>query len=267
LAYERRSEHAKAKLTTRSTTMKINYLSAAMAAAIVAVAGLGASSPAKASGIPVIDVAKIANDTANQAANIAKYIQMVQQYQQQIAQMKQQYESLTGSRNLGEIMNNPALKDYLPSDWQNVYAKVQSGGYKGLSGSALAIRDANVLFDACANKTRADKQLCERSASKAAQDKAFAVGAFDKAKARWDQIAGLMKQINSTSDPKSIAELQARITAETAAVQNEQTKMQLFALASQAEDRLIQQQRHEANARTWGATGGGITAEPLTFGR
>ncbi|MEQ1529738.1 MAG: type IV secretion system protein, partial [Methylococcales bacterium] len=30
----------------------------------------------------------------------------------QIEQAKQQYESLTGSRGLGNIMNNPALRDY-----------------------------------------------------------------------------------------------------------------------------------------------------------
>ena len=48
---------------------------------------IGATAQVSASGIPVIDVAKIANDTANQAANIAKYIQMIQQYKQQIDQM------------------------------------------------------------------------------------------------------------------------------------------------------------------------------------
>ena len=72
-----------------------------------------------------------------------------------------------------------------------------------------------------------------------------------------------MAAINGTADPKAIAELQARISAEGAAIQNEQTKMQLFALASQAEDRLIQQQR-EANARTWSATGV-VRVEPMTF--
>lgn len=246
--------------------MRTKCLSLAVAAA-VAVAGLGASSPAGATGIPVIDIALNGQTQANQMANIAKYIEQIAQLKSQLDQMKQQYESLTGTRNLGEILNNQALKDYLPADWQDVYSKVASGGYSGLTGSAAAIRDANALFDACSKKQGTDKQLCERSAAKAAQDKAFAVEAFDQAKSRWDQITGLMRQINSTTDPKSIAELQARITAETAAVQNEQTKMQLYALATQAEDRLIQQQRREANARTWGATGGGITAKPLTFGQ
>lgn len=244
--------------------MKSKILSLAIATT-VAVAGMGVSSPASASGVPVVDIALNTQTQANQAANIAKYIEQIAQLKSQLDQMKQQYESITGTRNLGEILNNPAFQNYLPQEWQDVYSKVQNGGYKGLTGSAALIRDGNQLFDTCAKKTGADKTLCERAASKAAQDKAFAVEAFDKAKDRWDQIAGLMRQINSTTDPKAIAELQARINAEGAAIQNEQTKMQLFALASQAEDRLIQQQRRERNARTWGATGGGVTAKPLTF--
>lgn len=237
--------------------MKVKLLAVAMLSAAFA-------GPVLASGVPVVDVALNTQTQANQMANIAKYIEQIAQLKAQLDQMKQQYESITGSRNLGEILNNPAFQNYLPQQWQDVYAKVQNGGYKGLTGSAALIRDANQLFDTCTAKAAADKTLCERAASKAAQDKAFAIEAFDKAKERWDQIAGLMRQINSTTDPKAIAELQARINAEGAAIQNEQTKMQLFALASQAEDRLIQQQRREANARTWGATGV-VRVEPLTF--
>lgn len=235
-------------------------------AAVVAVAGFVHVSQAKASGVPVVDIALNTQTQANQTANIAKYIEQIAQLKSQLDQMKQQYESITGTRNLGEILNNPAFQNYLPQEWQDVYAKVQNGGYKGLTGSAALIRDGNQLFDTCKTKNGTEKTLCERAASKAAQDKAFAVEAFDKAKDRWDQIAGLMRQINSTTDPKAIAELQARITAETAAVQNEQTKMQLYALAAQAEDRLIEQQRREANSRTWNAGGRGVSAEPMTFG-
>jgi type IV secretion system protein VirB5 len=225
----------------------------------LSVAGIGSAS---ATGIPVIDVAKIANDTANQVVNLGKYVQMIQQYKTQIDQMKQQYDSLTGSRGLGQIAQNPELREYLPSDWQAVYDGVAKGGYKGLTGAGKAIADANQLFDSCAKQSGADKTVCERSGAKAAQDKAFSLGAFDKAKQRWTQIEQLMGQINSTTDPKAIAELQARINVEQAAIQNEQTKMQMYAMVSAAEDRLIQHQAREASA-AWGAGKGGLElAEP-----
>ena len=242
--------------------MKLKLFSNAIFAAALCVGGLFTAGQAMAQ-VPVTDIALNTQTQTNQMANLAKYVEMIAQYKTQIAQLKQQYDSLNGMRNLGQVFDNSAFKNYLPTEWQDVYSRMQNGGYKGLTGTAALIKDANQLFDTCKTKTGADKTLCERAASKAAQDKAFADEAFDKAKDRLSQIEQLMAAINGTADPKAIAELQARISAEGAAIQNEQTKMQLFALASQAEDRLIQQQR-EANARTWSATGV-VRVEPMTF--
>ncbi len=191
--------------------------------------------------------------------------------QEQLNQGKQLYDDfnkLTNVNSLGDVLNNPALRRYLPAEVQDT-GRLLNGSLSDLGsiGSrASSIRDANRLFDTCAAKQGQDKTLCERAASKAAQDKAFADDAFDRARSRWDQIEGLMRQINQTHDPKGIAELQARIASETAMIQNEQVKMNLYAMAAQAEDRLIQQQQKEAADRTWNAKGtGGVTAEPLTF--
>src|SRR5690606_22269497 len=85
--------------------------------------------------------------------------------------------------------------------------------------------------------------------AKVAQDKANALQAFDTASQRWDQIQGLMSQINSTTDPKAIAELQARINSEQAAIQNEQTKLQMFQMLAQVEQQLIEQRQHHVYAQ------------------
>lgn len=219
-----------------------------------------------ATGIPVVDAMAIAQDRVNQVERIAKAVEQINQLKGQIDQMKLQYKALTGTRNLGDIAQDPKLRDYLPSDWKSVYDGVARGGYRGLTGSARAIRDASVVFDSCARLSESRKSLCERSSSKAAMDKAFALEAYDKAWSRWDQISQLMRSINQTTDPKSIAELQARINVEQAALQNEQTKLQMYQLIADAENRLIDQQRTEQNARTWGASGRGISARPVIFG-
>jgi type IV secretion system protein VirB5 len=59
------------------------------------------------------------------------------------------------------------------------------------------------------------------------------------------QIQSLMQQINVTQDPKGVAELQARIQSESTAVDNEMTKLQLFRMLSDTEDRLIAEQQGE----------------------
>jgi len=184
------------------------------------------------------------------AANTARWAQQVEQMTSQIDQMKQQYQSITGSRGLGTIMNNPALRDYLPQDWQQVYDSVQSGGYAGLSGRAAQIYNDRKVYDACSQFTTTQQRTsCQAQAVKPSQDKAFALDAYDAATGRLSQIDQLMGKINHTADPKAIAELQGRISAEQAMIQNEQTKLQMYQMVAQAEDRLQQQRQHEINAK------------------
>lgn len=215
--------------------------------------------------IPVTDVASIGTQITNQIETIAKWKMQYDQMISQIEQAKQQYESLTGSRGLGNIMNNPALRDYLPADWQGVYDSVRSGGYAGLSGRGQSVYNANKIFDSCAYMTIADQRTaCEARAVKASQDKGFALDAYDAAKSRITQIDQLMAKINDTQDPKAIAELQGRIAAEQANIQNEQTKLQLYAMVAAAEEKVQAQRQREIQARTWNAKKG-IAVKALSF--
>lgn len=200
--------------------------------------------------IPVTDGAAIKTSVQQQVETMAKWKLQYDQMVNQIDQMKQEYQSITGVRGLGDVLNNPALRDYLPDDWQGVYDSVKSGGYAGLSGRAGQVYNDNKIYDTCVNHTDEQSRIsCEAQAVKGAQDKAFALDAYDKAKERLGQIDALMQEINRTQDPKSIAELQGRIAAEQALIQNEQTKLQMYSMVASAEDRLLQQRQREINAK------------------
>jgi type IV secretion system protein VirB5 len=190
--------------------------------------------------IPVTDIAGL----TQQVQQVVSWGQQLKQMKDQIDQTKKTFESMNGSRGLGNLLNNPMLKNSLPPDWQKVYSAVQNGGYKGLSGAAKAIRDANKLVD-CTYKSTTLQSLCQRQATKSSQDKAFAQDAYSSANARLDNIQGLMDEIDQTTDAKSIAELGARIQAEQAMIQNEQTKLQMFRMLADAEKDLIEQQKRE----------------------
>lgn len=200
--------------------------------------------------IPVTDGAAIKTSVQQQVETMAKWKLQYDQMVSQIDQMKQEYQSITGVRGLGDVLNNPALRDYLPDDWQGVYDSVKSGGYAGLSGRADQVYNDNKIYDTCVNHTDEQSRIsCEAQAVKGAQDKAFALDAYDTAKERLWQIDALMQEINRTQDPKSIAELQGRIAAEQALIQNEQTKLQMYSMVASAEDRLQQQRQREINAK------------------
>jgi type IV secretion system protein VirB5 len=215
--------------------------------------------------IPVTDGLSIAKQVVNQVETIAKWTAQYQQMVSQIDQAKQQYESLTGSRGLGNVMNDPALRDYLPGDWQAVYDSVKNGGYSGLSGTARTVYDQNKVFDSCGHIVSTQQRTaCEARAVKPAQDKGFALDAYNAAKSRINQIDGLMSKIDQTQDPKAIAELQGRIAAEQANIQNEQTKLQLYAMVAAAEEKVQVQRAREMSMKD-AAKRDGLKIQPMTF--
>jgi type IV secretion system protein VirB5 len=184
-------------------------------------------------GIPVFD-----------AQNVAQAIATVAQLEQQVRQEIQIYQSTVGTRGFGALLSNPVVANSLPSNWQSVYTAVQNGGYAGLTGSAQALRSASEIYN-CADQTGIDQQLCQRALNKPFQDKAFGLQAYQTELQELNQTQGLMQQIDVTQDPKGVAELQARIQSETTAVGNEMTKLQLFRMLAETEDKLVAEQQTE----------------------
>lgn len=216
--------------------------------------------------IIVTDPISIAKDAAEFAENVVRWKRQFEEMQAQLKQAEEQFKALTGGRGLGTILNDPRYREYLPTEWQGVYDAVRNGGYSGLSGRAAGIYSENQIYDACAHLNIDSQRLtCESQAVKGAQDKAFALDAYDAARARLNQIDQLMARINTTQDPKDIAELQGRIAAEQAMIANEQTKLQMYAMVAEAEDRIQEQRRIEANAEV-NARRGWVQPNKLNIG-
>jgi P-type DNA transfer protein VirB5 len=209
----------------------------------IAVVMIVATMPsARAQGIPVYDV-----------QNVVQAIATVGQLKQEVQQELQLYQSLSGTRGFGELMSNPVLPNSLPSNWQSVYTAIRSGGYAGLTGSAQLLRSASEIYN-CEDQSGIDQQVCQRALNKPFQDKAFGTQAYQTELQELDQIQGLMQQIDVTQDQKGIGELQARIQIESTAVGNEMTKLQLFRMLADSEDRLIAEQQQELVLKRAGNT-------------
>ena len=195
-----------------------------------------------AQGIPVFD-----------AQNVVQSIATVAQLEQQVQQEIQIYQSTVGTRGFGALLSNPVVANSLPSNWQSVYTAVQNGGYAGLTGSAQALRSASEIYN-CQDQTGIDQQVCQRALNKPFQDKAFGMQAYQTELQELNQIQSLTQQIDVTQDPKGVAELQARIQSETTAVGNEMTKLQLFRMLAETEDRLVAEQQSELVLSRAGST-------------
>lgn len=229
--------------------MKMKFAKKAVVVLLTATLAFS-SVTSQASGIPVIDGAAAAQRAQNFLQEMAEMAKQLTEMKAQLDQAKKQYKALTGSRNLGDILNNPAIRSALPADWQKVYDNIQRGGYKGLDGTAAAIADAAGLMNRCKRLTNEQsKQSCESQAVQSAQVKSDLKKAFDAAEIRLKQIEGLMGQINSATDPKAIADLQARIQSEQAKIQNEQTRIQMYKMMQEENQKILAQQRSEARVR------------------
>ena len=158
--------------------------------------------------IPVTDVAHISTSIANQVESIAKWAQQFNQLQQQIQQYQQQYAAITGSRGMGALLDNTALKAALPADWQKVLTDVKKtsayvterGKYPTLSG----LPKANALYDVIASQNAIMGDL------------------YGKANNRLSLIQSLTAQIDSANDPAAKADLANRLISEQNAIQANQ---------------------------------------------
>ncbi|GJJ05681.1 P-type DNA transfer protein VirB5 [Duganella rhizosphaerae] len=193
-----------------------------------------ASAPAFA-GIPVsvlIDVPAI----ANQVQTIAQWSKQYQQMVSQIQGLQKQYSAMTGLRSLGQIMNNPALRSYLPEEWAGIYSQLQTGSYPSITGRASTIY-SNEGFDSSAVGGR------KRQQDVMVANKAMTMEAYKATEARLANINALMVQADAQQDAKGAADLANRMAAEQAMIQNEQVRLNLLVQLQAAEKQLADQQR------------------------
>ena len=182
-------------------------------------------------------VAVVADGPArlNQIQTMAQWAKQYANMIQQIEHLRNQYNAITGIRNLGQILNDPNLRNYLPDEWAGVYSQVANGSLVGLSGSARAIAMAEGFGSATGARKRQQDVM--------AANKAMTMAAYDASLKRVQNINALMVEANAQNDMKGAADLSNRMAAENAMIQNEQTRLNLLAQLQAAEEKLAADQR------------------------
>lgn len=206
--------------------------------------------PTVAQGIPVIDTANLAQ-TIQQVAND---ITSIQNQVQQITQLQAQLNSLNGMRGLGNIFNNPLLKNYVPPEAYNVVNAVNVSGYSGLSATAKALRDVGMVYN-CADRTGDARLACQSTLAQPYQHKGLLQDAMRSAAGRLTQIQALMGQIDVTADQKSVQEIQARIGAENALLAHELSQLQMLQGLADSEERIARSRERERQYEMLSRTG------------
>jgi len=205
--------------------------------------------------LPVFDGSALSSSISSwavQAGSMAKQLtEMKNQYdtlQQQYQQMQQTYKSISGIRNMADIANNPALRKYLPSDYQQTLklgTGAANGQYGGLDGAVNAMKQAAKIMDiqdTGLDPESAAGKAYQNAQNQAALNRVLAEEGFKQSGARIDSLQELLNKVNNAPDEKDIQDLQARIQAEQAMLQNEQIRLASLNQVQQAQKDITNQQ-------------------------
>lgn len=203
-----------------------------------------------AQGIPVIDQTAI----ANLIQQVGYWQQQVTGMSNQLAQLRQTYGSMTGDRGMESLLPmSYQQRNYLPPDYAQLMATVngQAPGYAGLSNQIQTAMAANAVL----SSTQLDamtpqmRQLVEDGRRASAMMSTLSQSAYQNTSTRFGALQQLITMIGASGDTKAIQDLQGRVGAEQAMLQNEQTKLQMLYQMAQA-DRWVQEQRIRERAMT-----------------
>jgi type IV secretion system protein VirB5 len=219
-------------------------------AAACLVAGTFGAGNAQAQGIPVIDVANLVQTIMQVMNDVTEINNQVQQ----ITQLQSQLNSINGMRNLGNILNNPLLRNYVPAEAYTYLNAINTSGYSGLNATAKTLRDAGMVYN-CMDLAGAARTGCQAALAQPYQQKGLLQDAMKSAAGRLTQINSLMDQINTTSDQKAVQEIQARIGAENALLAHEISQVQMLQGMADSEERIARSRERERQYQMLGRTG------------
>jgi type IV secretion system protein VirB5 len=173
----------------------------------------------------VVDVGAI----AQLLREVQQMEQAIQTAQNQLTQARQEYQSISGSRGMQNLLPNVNW-NYLPTSFTQIATSLSSGiNLKVSSNAVLTPQQVAAL-------SLPEQQQLNAARSNAALLQTASQQAYASASARFSSIQSLISAIGGAGDQKAILELQARVQGEQGLLQNDATKLQLLYQAAQAEE-------------------------------
>ena len=203
-----------------------------------------ASQPARAQWA-VIDV----NAIDQLVQEVATLRQQLQTAEQSLVEQESQVRAMTGSRGMQNLLSG-TNRNYLPPDWTTLDSLVTqtSGAYQALAQGVQNLISANAVLTPA---QVAQLSLPEQANLNAARQSAAILEATSRAalantSARFASLQQLIAAIPSATDQKGALDLEARIEAEQAMLENEHTKLEVLdeTIAAQrlAEEQSVREQ-------------------------
>ena len=166
----------------------------------------------------------------------------------QLTQAQAQFAALTGSRGMERLLEG-ATRNYLPPDWavfERTLRRVETS-YAALGAQIDAVIQGNAVLtpEQTAHLVPDQREQLEAARRSAALLQVTSRQALQVSSQRFDALQALIDAIPTATDSKAALDLQARIAAEQAMLQNEHTKLMVFYQTVEAEERAREQRARE----------------------
>ena len=190
-------------------------------------------------------------------AAIRQLVMQINYWRQQIAamgeeldQLEETHAALTGGRGMEALLPlGDDERNYLPSDWAEVSRVLtgESARYGELADAVAEVVDARAVLSPARldSMSEAERTSVVEAREAAAGLTVMTREAYAQAAERFVSLASLVNAIGNAEDAKAIADLQGRIAAEQAMLENEQAKLAVLYQAAQSERWLREQQLRE----------------------
>jgi type IV secretion system protein VirB5 len=200
----------------------------------IAALGLLVVAPAAHAQFAVIDVAAV-TQLVTEVQNLEQALTVARQ---QLAEAQTELRSITGDRGMEQLLAG-TNRNYLPADWGQLTAALNdtSSAYAALSAGIQQVLAANTVLtpQQVATLSPEGQQQLAADRGTAALLQAVSRQALANASGRFADLQQLINAIGTASDQKGILDLNARIGAEQAMLQNEQTKLITLVAAADAQ--------------------------------
>ena len=214
---------------------------AVMAASAALLLGLAAT-PVQAQ-MAVIDVAAI----KQMIAQVAYWKEQIAAMKSELTQLQRTHDTLNGPRGMEALLPlDDGARNYLPRDWTEV-ARVlagESARYAALGRSVSGLTEVYAVLTPVqlAGLTAAERNAIVESRRASAGLVVLTREAYATAGARFASLEQLVRAIGEARDAKAVLDLQGRIAAEQAMLENEQAKLAALHRAAEA-DRWVREQQ------------------------
>ena len=196
----------------------------------------------------VVDVGAIAQ-LVQQVRTLQAQLEMARN---QLAAAQVEYASITGNRGMERLLSG-TQRNYLPGNWSDLQSVLRSGGgaYAALSAGVRDAAGANSILSTqqLTLLSPVVQQMIDMRRRLIALSQNVTRQSLATTSNRFASLQLLIDALGRSADQKAVLDLQARIGAENAMLQNEQTKLQtLYQLVQSEQEANRQEQREHALA-------------------